>query len=1175
MRKYLQSCLCLALLILSEPVFSQNVTIRTGKREVALSRIIEDIERQTDFLFVYDKSRIDTGQKYQVNLEKASAARILDEIFPESGDVSYKINGKNIILVKREKAKVWPDKESFTLTQKVVDGAGRPVAGAFVQVIGQEKGAMADDEGVFTLPGLTSSDILTVSCMGYQDRTIQADKDSKDPVVLKDDTNLLEEVVVVGYSEQKKVNLTGSVASINFNDKKMQRPVTTIAASLSGMAAGINVMNTGSQPNAETSSVLIRGTGTLNNSSPLVLVDGMEMSLNEINPNDVASISILKDAASCAIYGNRGANGVILVTTKRGADGKVNVTYSGKFSYNTPARLIRQVSDYAYYRECINEGYENSGQATKFSQSTIDEWREASRNPDEVNEYGYPNYVTHPNTDWYSEIYRPKWMQEHTISLTGAEKKTNYSLSGTYLDNPGLVVESGVKKYYFRSDIESRVTDFLTVGMRAWGYNADQERNSISSLWGLSMQKATPGIYPYYDGMYGGPETNEEDGQAVNPLLNLSGSNGFYKQNKYNINPYVEIKFLKDLKFTSNFYFDHFINHHRSQPSEFMQQFSFNRGMSLNTPPTSADMENMHVADWEYREKSWKTSQLLTWSRQFSAHDVSVLAGYEEFRKWGDKVDVDKQGLSAVNLTDFDAMTKPYSIKGSSWEYSSRSVFGRLNYAYDNRYLVEFNLRYDGSSRFSPGSRWGLFPSVSAGWRLSEESFMEKVMWLNNLKLRASWGKLGNNSIGNYEWQALYQAGNNYAYHGDKTAGLAMNAFSSYNLEWEETAIFNVGVDFSVLDSRLSGTVEVYDKNTDGILYRPTLSETLNQFYAPLQNLAGVNNKGVELTLGWRDNAGDLSYSVSGNLTFNRNMVTRYKGKLVREWRKDADGNDVWYSNIGDVSSGGTTRIIEGHMMNEFYVLDVYKGSGNHFNSDGSVDINGGPSDGIIRTEEDMKWLRAMSNAGYRFYPSQGIGKDKIWYGDMIYADNNGDGVYGDDKDYDFQGISTTPKYYYGLQASLAWKGIDVSMSWAGSAGFRIEYYKQAQNAVNVTHCRGISKDVAYDHYFYDPENPEDPRTNIWSSTPRIIAASESGQAYANSEWHLQKGDYIKLKNLTVGYTLPEKWIKKAFLQNARLYLSGENLITITGFTGPDPEMMSGDGYLPMRQWAAGVVITF
>ena len=383
-----------------------------------------------------------------------------------------------------------------SLSGTVTDAAtGEPLIGVSILVKGTQGGTITDTNGNFSLP-VNNGDILEVSYIGYKKESIVVKGQQTLNIAMQTDSEILEEVVVVGYGSQKKVNLTGSVATVDFNDKTLSRPVTTVSSALSGMAAGLNVMQTTSKPNSESSSVLIRGNGTLNDSSPLILVDGMEMPLNEINPNDIATISVLKDAASCAIYGNRGANGVILVTTKRGSDGKINVTYSGKFSYNTPANLIHMVANYANYMELMNEASINSGQTQIFNGSTIKKWREADKNPNGLSESGYPNYVAYPNTDWYDEVYNPKLMQEHSITVSGAEKRTTYSLSATFLNNPGLVENAGMKKYYVRSDIESRITDFLTVGMRAWGYHTDQERNDVDNLIGLQMQKSIPGIYP-------------------------------------------------------------------------------------------------------------------------------------------------------------------------------------------------------------------------------------------------------------------------------------------------------------------------------------------------------------------------------------------------------------------------------------------------------------------------------------------------------------------------------------------------------------------------------------------------------------------------------------------------------------------------------------------------------
>lgn len=971
--------------------------------------------------------------------------------------------------------------QNSNITGMVKDANDEPLIGVSVVIKGTSTGVVTDLNGNFSLSGKVG-DVIQFSFIGMvsQEHTFNG---TPLQVVMQDDSKMLDEVVVVGYGTQKKVNLTGSVSTVDFEDQALSRPVTTVANALSGMAAGLNVMTTGAKPNEEKANISIRGTGTLNTSSPLILVDGMEMELNQINPNDIASISILKDAASCAIYGNRAANGVILVTTKQGTtDGKINVTYSGKFSLNTPAKLIRQVSNYADYMELFNEACIGSGTSTLYSQSNIDAWRAAEKDPNGISASGYPNYVAYPNTDWYDVLYNPKWMQEHTVSVVGSEKRTNYSFSATFLDNPGIAPNSGMQKYYMRSNVESKISSFLTAGIRAWGYHTDQERNNIDNLTGTEMKKANPGTYPYYDGYYGAVASTEEDASATNPLYFIDTQAGSKKQTKFYVNPYVKVDFLKHFNFTYNFYYDNFRNEHTLYDSEYKARMNFLTGTVTNHPPTSAELAEAQVYDWRNYEQSWKSNAVLNYSQTFNdKHSVSAMAGYEEYRWWKSEVDICKKGMVNSSLTDFNAMTEPSYLSGFTRELATRSWFGRVNYAYDSRYLFEANIRYDGSSRFAPENRWGAFPSFSAGWRISEEGFMKDLNIFDNLKLRASWGKLGNSAINSYyAYQSLYSV-NSYVFGNNVSSGFGMSSFSNPDLKWETTAVTNIGLDVTTLNNRLNATVEWYNKVTDGILYQPSLSTTLAYFGSPYQNIAEVTNRGFELTLGWQDNVRDFQYSVNANFSLNHNEVTKYKGALERGWK---DG--VYSTNIGDVSTGGDQRVLEGHTINEYYMLNLYKGNGNHFNADGSVNVNGGPKDGMIRTEQDMAWLKAMVAAGYEFYPAKGVGKSEIWYGDVIYADLNGDGIYGDDNDRDFQGSSSTPKYYYGLQASASWKGFDFSMSWAGAAGFKISWWEQSLNSTRLTRCYGIGKDVAADHYFYDPENPSDPRTNINSENTRL-----------------------------------------------------------------------------------------
>ena len=424
---------------------------------------------------------------------------------------------------------------------------------------------------------------------------------------------------------------------------------------------------------------------------------------------------------------------------------------------------------------------------------------------------------------------------------------------------------------------------------------------------------------------------------------------------------------------------------------------------------------------------------------------------------------------------------------------------------------------------------------------------------------------------GDRAWQSVYSAAN-YSTGQALTSGIAITSIANAALTWEETAVTNAGLDFGFFDNKLNGNIDVYNKLTTGILYTPDMYMVMGNATAPKANIAEVTNRGVELELGWRDNIGkDFSYSIKGQFSFNKNFVSKYKGKLERGWNKE---HTEYSTNIGDVSTGSTTRVIEGRQINEFYLPNVYNGNGSYFNADGTVNINGGPKDGMIRTENDMQWLQAMQAAGYTFQPYNNIAKNALWYGEYIYADANGDGVYGNSYDSEFQGTSTTPKYNFGIQASANWKDFDFSMTWGGSAGFSIYYYGKARNSSETTYGYAIPDAVADDHYFYDPENPSDPRTNMSSKQPRLVNVS-GAQSSASSSLHLEKGNFIKLRNLTLGYTMPKSISKKFYVERLRVYASGENLFAITGFSGMDPEMRVSMGYSTMRQYAFGINLTF
>jgi len=1061
-----------------------------------------------------------------------------------------------------------------TVTGTVVDAQGEPLIGVTVKEQGTQNAAVTDMDGRFKLQ-LSKSDAQVVfTYIGYVDVTARATDNMV--VTMKEDRNELNEIVVVGYGTQKKVNLTGSVVSVNLEKEANSRPVTTVAQALQGMAAGLDILQGSGKPGAENFSVNIRGVGTMNDASPLVLVDGMEMSLSDVNPMDIESISILKDAASCAIYGNRGANGVILVTTKSGTEGKVNVTYTGRLSINKPSKLVRFMSNYADYMEMVNEASENIGTAGKYPQSVIDQWRQAEANPNGIAESGYPNYVAYPNTDWYDEIYQTKVMQEHAISLSGKDTRTRYNLGLTYLDNPGMIVRSGEQKYSINLKLISDVTNWLQLGAQVWGTHSDRDRNNVDALSSWEFLKTVPGIYPYYDGKFGGIETSVEDGAAHNPMQLLNGDgDSYYKTTHAYSTAYAQVKFLKDFTFKSTFGYDYYNARHKYTDGQ-NESYSFSRNEVVASP---AALEALSSYMYYHHYYNWKITNTLNWAHTFAQkHDVGALVGFEEGKNSDGNTDVKKMGMIDATLTDLNTLTSEEYTRGNFTGYTYRSWFGRLNYAYDSRYLLEANFRYDGSSRFSPDNRWGFFPSASAGWRISEEAFAKNsfLSVFDNLKLRASYGKLGNSSVDNYAYQSWYETGYT-TMGGKKVPRFYLKNLPNMNVTWETTKTFNLGLDFSTLGGRLSGIIDYYDKQTSGILYRPSIGLIFGDKVAPLQNLAGVSNRGLEMTFRWEDKIGDVTYGVAVNGSFNKNKVTDYKGGIIQGWGADPNNPDpnVYYSNLGEVSSGGTQRLVEGHMMNEFYVYPIYSGNGTYYDANGVVNPNGGPRDGMIRTPEDLKWVQDMIAAGYSFEPQHAVTQNAIWYGEYIYADTNGDKVYGGSHDQQFMGESNVPKFTFGMQMHAEWKGIDLSMNWGGATGFSTYWREIGQNSSNVVFGLSIPQWIADDHYFYDPNNPNDPRTNITSKNPRMSLENPSMSDALDNTFHLYSCDYLKLRNLTIGYTLPKNISRKIYAENLRVYFSGENLWTITSFPGLDPEMRSGEGYATMRQLSFGLNVTF
>ncbi|MBQ7195005.1 MAG: TonB-dependent receptor [Bacteroidales bacterium] len=1053
----------------------------------------------------------------------------------------------------------------------VKDDAGEPMVGASVLIEGTTRGTMTDADGAWSL-SVSPEDVLLFEFIGFTPVSEKVGSRTHIDVTLHQDSQVLEDVVVVGYGVQKKVNVTGSVATVDYGEMAGSRPATTAGALLRGTSAGVYVSQNSGMPGAEDIKIKIRGNGTFNDSSPLVIVDGFESSISRVNPADIETVSILKDAASCAIYGNRGANGVVLITTKQARDGSFTLEYNMMLSYEEPHRVLKQMDNYADFMELINEASYNIGMAQPYSQASIDTWRAAQADPNGIAPSGYPNYVAYPNVNWLDAIFTPGIYQKHTLSASGASSDIKYRMSLDYMDNPGIFEGMGYQRVSYRTNLSTRINSWIETGISFFGFRSRSEVNDWDSQVGM-LARSLPDIYPYYDGKYGWYENTEDAALARNSLYFIRMAEGATIGNVVNLTPFLTMTLPLGiiLKTQLNYQWH---QAHREFTRNPLSAWSFSRN---ETAYTATPLENLAKNGVDESDLDWTFHTDLNWSGKYGDSEISSLLGFEMFDYRKQSASFTKKNRSNEILSEFDNFVEVSSISGNSTEYSTESFFGRVNYAWKDRYLAEANFRLDGSSRFSARSRWGFFPSVSAGWRINKEPWMAGTK-IDNLKVRASWGRLGNHSIGNYDYISKYSSGSNYPFGGTIRPGY-IYSLSNDSLEWETTTTADLGVDFAILSNRLTAEADIYNKLTDGILSTAVISSCIGTKAAPKENLYSMLNRGLELTLGWKDTRGDFSYGIRANVSRNWNIVSKYLGEFKAGWETDEHGIRTYKSNYGETvkKDSNAMSTAQGHLPSELYLMPVYHGDGSHFFADGSVNPDGGPKDGMIRTPEDMQWLEAMLAAGNTFGPyNRKAAKNGIWYGDYIYADVNGDRIYGDANDRQFSGANKTPKLYYGLNLNASWKGFDFSAELMGTAGARMFWWLESYSAMGLSRECNYPQRFAYDHYFYDPDNPSDPRTNLTSANGRVTLNIGSEQNGNYTELWRQNMDFLKIKSLTFGYTLPDSLMKKLRMSNARVFLSGDNLYTFTKYQGVDPEY---DGYRnfysSLRQYTLGLNIAF
>lgn len=819
---------------------SQNAKVSIRMNNVKLDKILNEIENQTDYLFIYN-NQVDINKITSVKVKNEAVAQVLDRILSGTG-INYELEGTHIILTTEAIKDLHAQQQAKTVTGTVTDVSGEPIIGANIRIKGTTTGTITDIDGNFSIKAEPQS-VIEVSYIGYLTQETVINNQKSIRFLLKEDTKTLDEVVVIGYGVQKKADLTGSVANIN-TEKLNTQSNANIGQALQGKIAGVDIVSQGGAPGSGTR-IMVRGIGTLNNASPLYIVDGMYMnSIDHINPNDIASIDVLKDASSAAIYGSRAANGVIIVTTKEGSntEGKPIIDLSVNLGISTASKFLDML-DAKGWAEVTTIARQAIGKPA------LDMATDLANKPD---------------NDWQDIMFRPALMQNYNLAVKGGGKYSTYYTGLGYFNQDGIVKGTNYQRYNIQSknDYKRGIFSAGTNLIISFSHDKPLHQKLRGGMIGTILQ-SVPTLEKYDDtreGGYGGTY-----GDVVNiphPLAIIDDNiMDRYNENvKIFANLYAQIELFKGLKYklnlTPDFSFERYKN--------YLNKYDF--GLATNSIT--------QLTERQRRRRNILVENLLTFDRTFGEHKISALAGYTYQDSRFRHIQAYGEGLPQ-GLEEIDAATTNRSNEGNSWRSVLTSILGRVFYSYQNKYLFTATIRRDGSSKFGKNNRYGYFPSFSLGWNVAEEKFMENVHWLDQLKLRGGYGVLGNQEIDNYQYSSTITTGINYP---DGNGGLLQGAFpknfANPDIKWEETAMTNVGIDFMAFNNRLSLTADYYVKNTKDILLTVPIPISSGGANDPIRNAGKIRNNGFEFNLGWMDQPNpDISYGINLIGSFNKNKV--------------------------------------------------------------------------------------------------------------------------------------------------------------------------------------------------------------------------------------------------------------------------------------------------------------
>ena len=972
--------------------------------------------------------------------------------------------------------------QQITVQGVVKDQTGETVIGASVMEKGTTNGTITGIDGDFSL-NMSPNGTLVVSFVGYKTQEVQVKGQKQLQVVLSEDAEMLDEVVVIGYGTMKKSDLTGAVSSIGNKDIK-DSPVSNLGQAIQGKISGVQIVDAGKP--GDNVSIKIRGLGSINNCDPLVVIDGVptDLGLSSLNMADVERLDVLKDASATAIYGSRGANGVVMITTKRGTEGKGKLAVSANYSFQN-ATNVPSLLNAAQYAELSNDMMVNSGR------NPNPEWA----NPSELG----------AGTDWMDELLRTGVMQNYTVSYSGGNEKSHYYVSGGFLDQSGIVKSVNYRRFTFQSNSDAQVLKWLKFSNNIT-FSADTKKSGSYNIG--DALKALP-IYPVKneDGSWSGPDGNSEwYGSTRNPIgpteLNKSQTDGY----NFLANLTAELTFTKWLKFKSTFGYD----------AKFW--FIDNFTPKYNWKPTPTEETSRYKSDNKSFTYLWDNYFLFdhTFAEK---HRVGLMAGMSAQWNTNDYLNAQKNVFMFDNVHEMDNGEEMYAIGGNETEWALLSYMARVNYSYEDRYLLTATIRRDGSSRFGKKHRWGTFPSVSVAWRASQEKWFPKNDYINDLKVRAGYGVTGSQaSVGNYSYLASYNT-SVYPFgisSGNQTALVSSTLANPY-IHWEEVAQTNIGFDASLFNSRVMFSFDAYLKETRDMLVKASIPITsgFEDTTTTYTNAGKVRNQGIEMSLHTINLTGELGWETNLTATYNKNNIR--------------DLNSVVPYYINQINNSYVTMLAKDYPINVFY---------------------GYVTDGIFQNQSEVNTHAVQPGAEP---------------GDIRFRDLNNDGVIND-SDRTVIG-NPNPSWLFSMNNSLSYKGFELSVFLQGIAGNKI------YNANNIDNT-GMA--AAYNQTTDVLKRWQGEGTS--NSMPRAVFG-DPNQNTRVSDRFVENGSYLRLKNITLSYTFPKQWLQKAQIENARLSLSCENVATITGYSGFDPEVgingIDHNSYPISRTFSLGLNFNF